>query len=925
MLSNKLSVNTGTPLLAINSKQQGALIESTGNVSALSDASDKFSSRFWYDELGRLCLSQNAKQFNIGKYLNPVDQTKRAYSYTLYDDIGRIKEVGELITSETTALPLSGKYENQVRYAGVETLVNNPINTTRQITRTYYDVPAFPITWQGQTINQDNLRTRVASVTYQENPGTNYDNATHFSYDAHGNAKTLIQEIANKTLVKRLDYDYDLVSGNVHFLYYQKDKSDQFIHRYEYDGDNRVTEVYTSRDGIVWDNDANYDYYAHGPIARMTIGENKVEAQNYAYTIQGWTKGLDGQHFKYALGYNNNDYTSVGTSILLPAQVATGKDLYNGHIATWASKNSQANGQLANTWTQQFIYDQLNRIKSGMTLDGGDSYKNTYSYDANGNILELNRFDAAQNQFDQLKYNYHNTASGENYKENTNKLAWIDETYNNGIATSRTDDIEDMGSDNYKYDETGNLVFDASEGIERIEWNTSGKITKVIRKKGGQNYDLAFSYDATGHRVSKTTISRDVNGVETSSSTTYYVRNSQGKNLVNYLGINASEFIVYGSGRLGSLNNGSKVYELTDHLGNVRTVLNERGLVFSATDYYPFGMALGNKFGTYRYGFHGKELDNEGLGGGLSTYDYGFRIYNTGIARFLSVDPLVSTYPMLTPYQFASNRPIDGIDLDGKEYLREDEARVKIVGGSIELNLQNCSDIYRAEWNYRDRTQTPPAGNIGGFPKTIGTLEHPTLPTFPEASHLDGSLGANDPTINTTDQTVNPPTSNSSRKALSKMYKLQANGGAANRTYKQRTVSGASPKASGVALSALVLNAVSWGIERSWKLDIKEDVTKINEQVAIIRAKVLTDLQKAIDQNIIPEKYMNVENLGQIANVILTGENLSSDKGIGEIGMKIVKEISKNYRAKLDFHFNSSGSSTTPADALKTAPVVIKK
>ena len=33
------------------------------------------------------------------------------------------------------------------------------------------------------------------------------------------------------------------------------------------------------------------------------------------------------------------------------------------------------------------------------------------------------------------------------------------------------------------------------------------------------------------------------------------------------------------------------------------------------------------------------------------------------------MDPLTKEYPMLTPYQFASNRPIDGIDLDGAEYL----------------------------------------------------------------------------------------------------------------------------------------------------------------------------------------------------------------------------------------------------------------
>ena len=44
------------------------------------------------------------------------------------------------------------------------------------------------------------------------------------------------------------------------------------------------------------------------------------------------------------------------------------------------------------------------------------------------------------------------------------------------------------------------------------------------------------------------------------------------------------------------------------------------------------------------------------------------RIYNGRMGRFLSVDPITKQYPELTPYQFASNRPIDGIDLDGLEY-----------------------------------------------------------------------------------------------------------------------------------------------------------------------------------------------------------------------------------------------------------------
>ena len=72
--------------------------------------------------------------------------------------------------------------------------------------------------------------------------------------------------------------------------------------------------------------------------------------------------------------------------------------------------------------------------------------------------------------------------------------------------------------------------------------------------------------------------------------------------------------------------------------------------------------------GHYRYGFNGKEKDEDGEWGSNTHYDYGFRIYNPSIGKFLSVDPLTMSFPELTPYQYASNRPIDGIDLDGLEW-----------------------------------------------------------------------------------------------------------------------------------------------------------------------------------------------------------------------------------------------------------------
>jgi RHS repeat-associated protein len=69
----------------------------------------------------------------------------------------------------------------------------------------------------------------------------------------------------------------------------------------------------------------------------------------------------------------------------------------------------------------------------------------------------------------------------------------------------------------------------------------------------------------------------------------------------------------------------------------------------------------------YRYGFNGKEKDDEGMGGGGQTYDYGFRIYNPSLARFLSVDPLVNLFSFYSPYHYAGNSAIACSDKDGCE------------------------------------------------------------------------------------------------------------------------------------------------------------------------------------------------------------------------------------------------------------------
>ncbi|WKZ58225.1 MAG: RHS repeat-associated core domain-containing protein [Cyclobacteriaceae bacterium] len=181
-----------------------------------------------------------------------------------------------------------------------------------------------------------------------------------------------------------------------------------------------------------------------------------------------------------------------------------------------------------------------------------------------------------------------------------------------------------------------------------------------------------------------------------------------------------------------------KHYELTNHLGNVLSVVTDNinispdsafAKIVAATDYYAFGSEMPGRTysgggeegaGAYRYGFNGKEKDTENTWGDTS-YDYGFRIYNPRYGKFLSVDPLTKSYPMLTPYQFASNRPIDGIDLDGLEYVR----RVHIVAGNGAIIHTEDYVYYKMSENELAAHGGTPAGryNAGGHgPRGEGVL-----------------------------------------------------------------------------------------------------------------------------------------------------------------------------------------------------------
>lgn len=111
--------------------------------------------------------------------------------------------------------------------------------------------------------------------------------------------------------------------------------------------------------------------------------------------------------------------------------------------------------------------------------------------------------------------------------------------------------------------------------------------------------------------------------------------------------------------------------------------------------------------GGHRYGFNGKERDKDM--NSLTAYDYGFRIYNPAIGKFLSVDPLTNDFPWNSPYSYAEGDPINFIDLDGLEQPTQRAAQTRVTIPVIELSTDMSIG---PNGRIRDRQGTILLGNV---------------------------------------------------------------------------------------------------------------------------------------------------------------------------------------------------------------------
>ena len=577
---------------------------------------DGDTTKFVYNKLGMLRFSQNAQQAKL---------TDQFYSYTKYDELGRIIEVGKAFESDPFT-KLNNPVLNTVFLDGSEAFghTSYPAKGTSEETYTVYTTPAAHLNYLGQ--GQRYLRNRVSYTFTNSLKGEKA--ITCYSYDPHGNVEWLVQDVPGFAR-NTIGYEYDLISNKVLKAKFNEERTDQFFHRYQYDADNRITAAETSRDNYLWDSDARYTYFKHGPLRRSGIGEDKIQGLDYTYTIHGWLKGVNapslsisddpGQdnqtgnaytkdEYGFVLGYYQGDYIRTGSKL---SSTITGnayalnsnKPLYNGNITSWVSRINKEgtgssplliDGNKLDVSGQTFEYDFLNRIYNSkfqtfgtaFAAASGNQFGTTYTYDGNGNIETLTRnASGAIPEIDNLTYSYNEISPN---KITNNKLRRV--TDSNTLAGG--DDIKSQSNaDNYTYDKIGNLIGDDSEK-SKISWNVYGKVSEVKRSAptASSKDELRFVYDATGNRIAKEVNSNPYTAggaaqrLPEALTTTYYVRDASGNVMGIYERTNAvlsgnyytatyrlKELPIYGSSRLGEWNQqdvdyviGTKVFHKDD-------------------------------------------------------------------------------------------------------------------------------------------------------------------------------------------------------------------------------------------------------------------------------------------------------------------------------------------------------------------------
>jgi len=337
--------------------------------------------------------------------------------------------------------------------------------------------------------------------------------------------------------------------------------------------------------------------------------------------------------------------------------------------------NANFSEYISNSWQQSLKFNE--KIKS---------------YDLNGNIKGIERRGSFSNWnvglIDNLTYYY----SG-------NQLFAVDDQVitDNGYDFFDNSNFSNGTTHEYLYDANGNLKKDANKEIIEIKYNFLN-LPSEVNFTG--NNKLSYLYDANG-----TKLRQDVIMASIFSKRTDFISNFV---FVN----NAPAWINFDEGRVIMFGNTVHFTEthLKDHLGNTRVVFgykNNTLLVKQVSSYYPFGMNIKGLstltpglseesiYTPNEYLYNGKMFQDEL---GLDWLDYGARMYDAVLGRFMAVDRFAEKYYELSLYQYVANNPICNIDVNGDSiwYTMRDNVITMHVTGKVFNTSSDNINVKRA-------------------------------------------------------------------------------------------------------------------------------------------------------------------------------------------------------------------------------------
>lgn len=277
---------------------------------------------------------------------------------------------------------------------------------------------------------------------------------------------------------------------------------------------------------------------------------------------------------------------------------------------------------------------------------------------------------------------------------------------------------------------------------------------------------------------------------------------------------------------------------------------------------------------SYRYGFQGQEKDDEVKGEGDSI-NYKYRMHDPGLGRFLSLDTLAPQYAHNSPYAFAENRVIDGVELEGLEYLNFNESWVFVSWGTTRLNFKN----------------------ISGPTASLFDIRYPNLGSFVDYGYIDVKYPSG------------PFKSQGYNRALEGAEPYSFYTGKYNKDGSRHKTSTKSPKnyqlvgggfnsPKGLLKLNLVVGAIEaagWGVKKYYDYQVRTDYKLSKEHESIYFEYVVPAITKALNsgEDYIPnnEKFRNDFSLSVIANAILYGDKVEGYEELYDIGIKIYNDL----------------------------------